>query len=74
MAKIDGILLKAKFRGCLLGCLMGDCLGGPFESDLMSAGSKTIVQKYFDKLDGPPFQGKSLKYAHTVNNQCIAHC
>lgn len=27
----DSTLLKAKFRGCLIGVLVGDCLGVPFE-------------------------------------------
>lgn len=48
-AKLDG-LLKGKFRGCMLGTLLGDCLGAPFEGE---AGSKVVVQKYFEKIDGP---------------------
>lgn len=51
-------VLKSKFRGCLMGCLLGDCLGAPFEGDAWSAGAKLVVQNYFDKLSGPYFQGK----------------
>lgn len=50
-------VLKSKFRGCLIGCLLGDCMGAPFEGDALSAGAKIIIQNYFDKLDGPHFRG-----------------
>lgn len=57
MAKIDNIILRSKFRGCLLGALLGDCLGAPFEGEAMSSGGKLVLQKYFDKLEGPYFKG-----------------
>ena len=62
MAKIDNILLKSKFRGCLLGSLIGDCLGAPFEGDVMTTGGKLILQKYFDKLEGPYFKAPVKAY------------
>jgi poly(ADP-ribose) glycohydrolase ARH3 len=54
MALIDSISLASKFRGCLVGALLGDCLGAPYEMD--SGVSKTVLQKYFDKLEGPYFK------------------
>ncbi|KAK4882575.1 hypothetical protein RN001_005894 [Aquatica leii] len=62
MAKIDNILLKSKFRGCMLGALLGDCLGAPFEGETMTAGGKLILQKYFDKLEGPYFRAPIKTY------------
>lgn len=50
-------LLKSKFRGCLLGSLAGDCCGAPFEGDIFTAGSKIVLQNYFDKLEGKYFKG-----------------
>lgn len=29
--EFSGSVLKSKFRGCLIGALVGDCLGIPFE-------------------------------------------
>jgi poly(ADP-ribose) glycohydrolase ARH3 len=54
MAVIDSISLASKFRGCILGSLLGDCLGAPYEEDYRI--SKTVLQKYFDKLEGPYFK------------------
>lgn len=51
MAKIDSVLLRSKFRGCLLGGLLGDCLGAPFEGDPFTPGAKIVAQRYFDKLE-----------------------
>jgi poly(ADP-ribose) glycohydrolase ARH3 len=54
MALIDTISLASKFRGCLVGGLLGDCLGAPYEGDTVT--SKTVLQQYFDKLEGPYFK------------------
>jgi poly(ADP-ribose) glycohydrolase ARH3 len=54
MALIDSILLASKFRGCLVGGLLGDCLGAPYEGDYRIP--KTVLQKYFDTLEGPYFK------------------
>lgn len=54
---IDDVMLKSSFRGCLMGGLLGDCLGAPFEGDPLSAGAKKIVQNYFDKLEEPEIKG-----------------
>lgn len=63
MAKIDNILLKTKFRGSMLGSLVGDCLGGPFEGDEFTHGIINTVQKCFDKLDGPYFKSPYRSYS-----------
>jgi poly(ADP-ribose) glycohydrolase ARH3 len=54
MALMDSISLASKFRGCLVGGLLGDCLGAPYEGDYGI--SKTVLQKYFDKMEGPYFK------------------
>uniref|UniRef100_A0A0P4VID6 ADP-ribosylhydrolase ARH3 n=1 Tax=Rhodnius neglectus TaxID=72488 RepID=A0A0P4VID6_9HEMI len=56
----EGAITIKKFRGCLLGALVGDCLGAPFEED--GTVSKKILQKYFDKMDDPNFKSPIKKY------------
>lgn len=51
MAKLEAAILKGKFRGCMVGTLMGDCLGAPFECDEYSEGGKLTIQRYFDQLE-----------------------
>lgn len=41
-------LLAGKFRGCLVGSLLGDCLGAPFEGDFPV--SKSVLSSYVAKL------------------------
>ncbi|XP_011858883.1 PREDICTED: poly(ADP-ribose) glycohydrolase ARH3-like isoform X2 [Vollenhovia emeryi] len=46
---MDPMLLKNKFRGTMLGVLVGDCLGGPCEGlKVMSARRKEPVMDYTD--------------------------
>ncbi|XP_076275444.1 ADP-ribosylhydrolase ARH3-like isoform X2 [Rhynchophorus ferrugineus] len=59
---MDKHLLQGKFRGCLLGSLMGDCLGGPYEGETVSSGDKIIIQRYFDKMEKPDFASPFKKY------------
>jgi poly(ADP-ribose) glycohydrolase ARH3 len=54
MTLADSIPLASKFRGCLVGGLLGDCLGAPYEGYFTI--KKTELQEYFDKLDGPYFE------------------
>lgn len=49
--------ISSKFRGSLLGSLMGDCLGAPFEGNDVTAGDKLIIQRYFDKMEETDFTG-----------------
>lgn len=37
----------SKFRGCMLGCLIGDCLGSPFEGEEFV--SIESIQKFLAK-------------------------
>lgn len=54
---LDKTLLQKKFTGCLLGSLIGDCLGAPYEGDVTSPGDRIVIQKYFDTLENPKFKG-----------------
>lgn len=54
---INKVMLKSSFRGCIMGGLLGDCLGAPFEGDPLSPGAKKIIQNYFDKLEEPNIKG-----------------
>ncbi|KAH7981552.1 hypothetical protein HPB49_025330 [Dermacentor silvarum] len=52
--------LAGKFRGCLVGSLLGDCLGAPFEGDFPI--SKSVLTSYVSKLldesaKGEPYSG-----------------
>nr|XP_050845157.1 ADP-ribosylhydrolase ARH3-like isoform X2 [Vespula vulgaris] len=56
-------LLKSKFRGSMLGVLMGDCLGSPYENEeLLSSGMRNVLQKSFDKLEGSIFKAPVMQY------------
>lgn len=58
---MDLLLLRSKFRGSMLGVLIGDCLGSPYETEeLLTNGMKIILQRSFDKLEGPAFKGNTL--------------
>ena len=54
MATKASMSLDSKFRGCLVGGLLGDCLGASYEG--FHSISKTELQEYFDKLEGPYFE------------------
>jgi len=41
--------LASRFRGCMLGSLVGDCLGQPFEGEDRPI-SKSVLNSYFEKL------------------------
>ncbi|XP_026470663.1 poly(ADP-ribose) glycohydrolase ARH3-like [Ctenocephalides felis] len=71
---LDSKLLASKFKGCLLGALLGDCLGAPYEGEVLGAGAKIVLQKYFDKLEGPYFKSPVKQYTDdTAMTKCIAH-
>lgn len=55
MAAIDKVLLASKFRGTLVGALVGDCLGSPYED--VDAISKRQLQSYFDKMETTELKG-----------------
>ncbi|KAJ8919096.1 hypothetical protein NQ315_012081 [Exocentrus adspersus] len=62
MSTLESSLMKSKFRGCLLGSLIGDCLGAPFEGDVVTAGDKIVIQRYFDKLQDSTFKAPFKQY------------
>ncbi|KAE8738141.1 hypothetical protein FOCC_FOCC016383 [Frankliniella occidentalis] len=69
----SGVSLISKFRGCLAGALFGDCFGAPFEFEDENGPSPVVLNKFFAKLEGPPF--KTPKYAYTDDTamtKCIA--
>lgn len=55
IAAAESVLTVAKYRGCLIGALVGDCLGAPFEGD--PTVPRTQLHKYLDKLEDPTFKG-----------------
>lgn len=57
---MEKILLRSKFRGSLLGALVGDCCGAPFEGQLMDSGTKIVLRNNLNKLEGPYFKGKCI--------------
>lgn len=59
---MEKILLRTKFRGSLLGALIGDCCGAPFEGQVMDSGSKLVLRQNLDKLEGPFFKAPYKKY------------
>lgn len=67
MSEMDLSLLRSKFRGSMLGALIGDCLGCPYQDEeLLTTGMKIILQRSFDKLEGPMFRGKL--FAQTISH------
>lgn len=62
MVSFDKSVLRSKFRGCLLGSLIGDCLGAPYEGEFVTNGEKIIIQRYFDKLESSAFIGPYRQY------------
>jgi ADP-ribosylglycohydrolase len=74
MAMTDSISLASKFTGCLVGGLLGDCLGAPYEmnrglSNIVDLGvSKTELQEYFDKLEGSYFECMYGMYFHLYSD------
>lgn len=58
MRFLTSAMLASKFRGSMLGALAGDCCGAPYEGEgVCTVGERTILKKYFDKLEGPYFTG-----------------
>lgn len=65
---MEKMLLRSKFRGTLLGSLIGDCCGAPFEGQVMDSGSKLLLRQNLDRLEGPFFRGESITLL--VINKC----
>lgn len=68
---MEGSLVLSKFRGSLLGVVLGDCLGSPYEGEYNV--SKVVLQRFFDKLTGPYFKAPIHQYTDdTVMTMCVA--
>lgn len=62
MRIMDGPSILSKFRGSILGTLVGDCCGAPFEGQsLLRGGERLLLRKNLDRLEGPFFSGKQNK-------------
>uniref|UniRef100_A0A8D8IZT5 ADP-ribosylhydrolase ARH3 n=4 Tax=Culex pipiens TaxID=7175 RepID=A0A8D8IZT5_CULPI len=71
---MEKILLRSKFRGSLLGALVGDCCGAPFEGQLMDSGTKIVLRNNLNKLEGPFFKAPFKKYTDdTAMTKCVAN-
>lgn len=56
--------LASKFRGCLIGGLLGDCIGAPFEGDFPV--SKTVLKNYLSNfLSDSPRTGSVQLLSYT---------
>lgn len=52
-----------KFRGCLFGVLIGDCIGAQYEGErYLSVGSRLVLRKCLDKMEGPYFVSPKRPY------------
>lgn len=68
---MESNLVRSKFRGSLLGVLIGDCLGSPYEGEYNV--SRIVLQRFFDKLTGPYFKAPVHQYTDdTVMTICVA--
>ena len=56
-SNINPNIVLSKFRGSMIGGLVGDCCGAPYENEILGKGDKLILKKFLDKLEGPPFVG-----------------
>lgn len=72
MMKMELALLRSKFRGSMLGVLVGDCIGSPYEGEeTLTPGMKTVLQQSFDKLERVEFKGLGFDnlflFSHTIS-------
>ncbi|CAD7093144.1 unnamed protein product [Hermetia illucens] len=54
--------LLSKFRGSVLGGLVGDCCGEPYEGQVLTDGDKAILRRSLNQLEGPYFKAPAKKY------------
>ncbi|XP_029170756.1 ADP-ribose glycohydrolase ARH3-like [Nylanderia fulva] len=60
---MDLTLLKSKFRGAMLGVLVGDILGSPYEGKkVVSARKKIALQRRLDALEGTRFREPVMEF------------
>lgn len=61
--------LAGKFRGCMVGALMGDCFGAPFEGEARV--SRSVLNSYFKKLLDPNLK---VPYKPYTDDTAMARC
>ncbi|CRK91916.1 CLUMA_CG005535, isoform A [Clunio marinus] len=67
--------MNSKFRGTLLGVLIGDCCGAVFEGEVLDAGQKFVLRKFINKLEGVSFTAPRQKYTDdTAMTKSVARC
>lgn len=59
--------LLSKFRGSVLGGLVGDCCGEPYEGQVLTDGDKAILRRSLNQLEGPYFKG--MRQFYTQKNE-----
>ena len=65
MSNQSSISLMSKFRGCLAGVLVGDCLGSPFEGNIVVP--KVALQKFISKQLEEQSEKRKLYYLVLLN-------
>lgn len=64
MQRIEPTLLASKFRGALLGALVGDCCGLPFEFDGgPNLAQQGLIKQNLNKLEGEYFKAPVKQYS-----------
>ncbi|KAK3885731.1 hypothetical protein Pcinc_010069 [Petrolisthes cinctipes] len=64
-------LLVGRFRGSMVGALMGDCLGAPFEAEPRAA--RSVLNSYFKRLSCPDIKVPYKAYTDdTAMTRCVA--
>ncbi|XP_076056758.1 ADP-ribosylhydrolase ARH3-like [Oratosquilla oratoria] len=64
-------MLASRFRGCLVGAVLGDCLGAPFEAEPPT--TKRLLNQYFTKLADPRLNLPFKRYTDdTAMTRCVA--
>lgn len=57
---IRGVVGVSKFKGALVGALLGDCLGAPFEGE--NEPSTDTLQEYFDVMENNKSSAPSKRF------------
>lgn len=58
MAMMEAVeVLAGRFRGSMVGALMGDCMGAPFEAEPRAA--RSVLNSYFKRLSSPDIKGST---------------
>lgn len=64
-------VMAGRFRGCLVGSLMGDCLGAPFEGEPRC--TRSVLNSYFKRLAAPDLKVPYKQYTDdTAMTRCVA--